>query len=183
MHLLLLQVAVQDLSLVVRRGECFGLLGPNGAGKTTAINMLTGFIEPTAGTGIVEGLDIRSDMPQIYKLMGVCPQHDLLWEQLSGREHLRFYGRLKGLEGEATLTVQHRDYSAACVLVASSCNCSVARWDALQHVICDNSLWPGYFASQCYCEALFRLSQPQSVNFCAFPATFMCRPSTGECSG
>jgi hypothetical protein len=100
LHLIWLQVAVQDLSLVVKRGECFGLLGPNGAGKTTAINMLTGFIEPTSGTGIVEGLDIRSDMPLIYKLMGVCPQHDLLWEQLSGREHLRFYGRLKGLEGE-----------------------------------------------------------------------------------
>jgi ABC-type multidrug transport system ATPase subunit len=88
------------MTLGIQRGECFGLLGPNGAGKTTTINMLTGFIEPTSGTGIVEGLDIRSDMPVIYKLMGVCPQHDLLWEQLSGREHLRFYGRLKGLEGE-----------------------------------------------------------------------------------
>jgi ABC-type multidrug transport system ATPase subunit len=87
------------MTLGIQRGECFGLLGPNGAGKTTTINMLTGFIEPTAGTGSVEGLDIRSDMPQIYKLMGVCPQHDLLWEQLSGREHLRFYGRLKGLKG------------------------------------------------------------------------------------
>jgi len=91
--------AVRGLSLGVSRGECFGLLGPNGAGKTTAINMLTGLLPPSGGTGIVEGLDIRQHMPSIYKLMGVCPQHDLLWEQLSGREHLRFYGRLKGLVG------------------------------------------------------------------------------------
>jgi ABC-type multidrug transport system ATPase subunit len=93
-------VAVRELNLGVNRGECFGLLGPNGAGKTTSINIMTGFMEPTTGTGFVEGLDIRQDMRAIYKLMGVCPQHDLLWEQLSGREHLRFYGRLKGLKGQ-----------------------------------------------------------------------------------
>lgn len=93
------QLAVRSLTMGIRRGECLGLLGPNGAGKTTSINMMTGFLEPTAGTGIVEGHDIHTDMPAIYKLMGVCPQHDLLWDQLSGREHLRFYGRLKGLAG------------------------------------------------------------------------------------
>jgi ABC-type multidrug transport system ATPase subunit len=93
---------VQDLSLAVRSGEVFGLLGPNGAGKTTAINMLTGLLEPSAGSAWVAGLDLATQRSHIYKLMGVCPQHDLLWEQLSGREHLRFYGRLKGLTGEPT---------------------------------------------------------------------------------
>jgi ABC-type multidrug transport system ATPase subunit len=55
------------MTLGITRGECFGLLGPNGAGKTTTINMLTGFTEPTAGTGIIEGYDIRTDMLDIYK--------------------------------------------------------------------------------------------------------------------
>lgn len=93
------KTAVRTMTLGITRGECFGLLGPNGAGKTTTINMLVGFLEPSGGTGIIEGHDIRTEMNDIYKLMGVCPQHDLLWEQLTGREHLRFYGRLKGLSG------------------------------------------------------------------------------------
>lgn len=94
------KMAVKQLTLGIERGECFGLLGPNGAGKTTTLNMLTGFLEPTTGTAVVEGYDIRTNIQAIYKLMGVCPQHDLLWEQLSAREHLRFYGRLKGLTGK-----------------------------------------------------------------------------------
>ncbi|XP_022159341.1 ABC transporter A family member 7-like [Momordica charantia] len=93
--------AVKGLSLAVPRGECFGMLGPNGAGKTSFISMMIGLTKPTAGTAFVEGLDIRNDMDMIYTSMGVCPQHDLLWEQLTGREHLLFYGRLKNLRGSA----------------------------------------------------------------------------------
>ncbi|CAN6456039.1 unnamed protein product [Victoria cruziana] len=91
--------AVQGLSLALSRGECFGMLGPNGAGKTTFINMMIGLISPTSGTAYIEGLDIRKDMDKIYTSMGVCPQHDLIWETLTGREHLLFYGRLKNLKG------------------------------------------------------------------------------------
>ncbi|ERN03835.1 ABC transporter A family member 7 [Amborella trichopoda] len=94
--------AVRGLSLALPRGECFGMLGPNGAGKTTFINMMIGLMSPSSGHAYVEGLDIRTDMDKIYTSMGVCPQHDLLWETLSGREHLLFYGRLKNLKG-ATL--------------------------------------------------------------------------------
>jgi len=93
------KMAVRNLSLAVERGECFGLLGPNGAGKSTSINMMTGFMEPSAGTAIIAGRDIRRNMFEVYKIMGVCPQHDLLWDTLTGREHLLFYGRLKGLTG------------------------------------------------------------------------------------
>ena len=64
--------------------------GPNGAGKSTSINILTGFLEPSSGSALVEGRDITSDMSGVYHLMGVCPQHDLLWETLTGREHLLF---------------------------------------------------------------------------------------------
>lgn len=91
--------AVRGLSLAVPRGECFGMLGPNGAGKTTSINMMIGLLAPTSGTAFIGGLDIRTDMDKIYTSMGVCPQHDLIWETLTGREHLLFYGRLKNLKG------------------------------------------------------------------------------------
>ncbi|ESQ45794.1 hypothetical protein EUTSA_v10010102mg [Eutrema salsugineum] len=93
------KLAVRGLSLAVPSGECFGMLGPNGAGKTSFINMMTGLLKPTSGTGLVQGLDICSDMDRVYTSMGVCPQHDLLWETLTGREHLLFYGRLKNLKG------------------------------------------------------------------------------------
>lgn len=70
--------------MAVRRGEVFGLLGPNGAGKTTTLHMLVGFLEPTAGSATVEGLGITESMNLIYSLMGVCPQHNLLWATLTG---------------------------------------------------------------------------------------------------
>ncbi|WIA37022.1 hypothetical protein OEZ86_014006 [Tetradesmus obliquus] len=95
------KLAVRTLNLGIERGECFGLLGPNGAGKSTSINMMVGLLEPSAGTALIGGYDITHDMDAIYSLMGVCPQHDLLWETLTGREHLLFYGRLKGLTGPA----------------------------------------------------------------------------------
>ncbi|KFK39851.1 hypothetical protein AALP_AA3G296400 [Arabis alpina] len=93
------KMAVQGLSLAVPSGECFGMLGPNGAGKTSFINMMTGLTKPTSGAAFVRGLDICKDMDRAYTSMGVCPQHDLLWETLTGREHLLFYGRLKNLKG------------------------------------------------------------------------------------
>ncbi|GBG86818.1 hypothetical protein CBR_g42101 [Chara braunii] len=94
------KLAVKGMSLAVPRGECFGMLGPNGAGKTTSINMMVGFLEPTSGTALIEGMDIRTEMGSIHSIMGVCPQHNLLWDTLTGREHLLFYGRLKNLKGE-----------------------------------------------------------------------------------
>ncbi|XP_057806411.1 ABC transporter A family member 7-like isoform X3 [Salvia miltiorrhiza] len=95
--------AVRDLSLGLSQGECFGMLGPNGAGKTSFINMMIGLIKPTSGSAYIQGLDIRTDMNRIYTSMGVCPQHDLLWGTLTGREHLLFYGRLKNLKGNSLL--------------------------------------------------------------------------------
>ncbi|MCD7471870.1 hypothetical protein HAX54_012614 [Datura stramonium] len=93
--------AVKGVTLALPRGECFGMLGPNGAGKTTFISMMTGLLEPSSGSAYVEGLNLRTQMNKIYGSMGVCPQHDLLWDTLTGREHLLFYGRLKNLKGAA----------------------------------------------------------------------------------
>ncbi|XP_024318399.1 ABC transporter A family member 7 isoform X1 [Brachypodium distachyon] len=93
--------AVRGLSLALRKGQCFGMLGPNGAGKTSFINMMIGLVAPTYGTAYIHGMDLRKDMNEIYENIGVCPQHDLLWETLTGKEHLMFYGRMKNLTGAA----------------------------------------------------------------------------------
>ncbi|KAL8140462.1 hypothetical protein V2J09_006483 [Rumex salicifolius] len=95
------KAAVKGVSLALPRGECFGMLGPNGAGKTSFISMMIGLSKPTSGKAFVDGKDILTQMEDIYSSMGVCPQHDLLWESLTGREHLLFYGRLKNLKGSA----------------------------------------------------------------------------------
>uniref|UniRef100_A0A7R9ZXU3 ABC transporter domain-containing protein n=1 Tax=Pyrodinium bahamense TaxID=73915 RepID=A0A7R9ZXU3_9DINO len=97
--------AVRGISLGVRSGECFGLLGPNGAGKTTTLAVLTGEVRPaTAGRLIVCGHDIShpAGLAAAYKTLGVCPQVDPLWDTVTGREHLLFYGRVKGIP-ESTL--------------------------------------------------------------------------------
>ena len=89
-------IAVKSLSFGVRKNECFGLLGHNGAGKSTTIHMLTGLLKPGAGTAFVGNNNLVDDMNEIYKVMGVCPQHDILWETLSAEEHTSFYARIKG---------------------------------------------------------------------------------------
>jgi len=97
--------AVRGISLGIQKGECFGLLGPNGAGKTTTLAVLTGEIRPpTSGHVSIFGHDMsrQEELAKAYKLLGVCPQADPLWNSLSGRDHLLFYGRLKGVP-EATL--------------------------------------------------------------------------------
>lgn len=68
-----------------------------GAGKTTIISVLTGLYPPTKGNALVAGHDILRQMPQIYKSIGVCPQFDILWPDLTVREHLLFYSRVKGV--------------------------------------------------------------------------------------
>lgn len=94
------KVAVRALTMGVRYGECLGFLGPNGAGKSTTINMLCGYLRPTSGRATINGLDILQQVDEVHLQMGVCPQEDVLWEDLTGPEHLRFYGRLKNLRGQ-----------------------------------------------------------------------------------
>ena len=77
-------------------GQIFALLGHNGAGKTTTISMLTGLIEPTSGKAKWAGYDMFKDMPEIRKNLGVCPQHDVLFENLNSIEHLRLFCAFKG---------------------------------------------------------------------------------------
>lgn len=92
------KVAVKGLHLAVAENECFGLLGENGAGKSTTLSMLTGMFSPSDGTALVGGYDIRTEIDQVHLSMGLCPQFDILWNDLTVREHLLFYARLKGID-------------------------------------------------------------------------------------
>lgn len=94
------KVANKNLSLKINKGELFGLLGPNGAGKTTFISQLTGMYRPTSGNAWVSGYDIRDNLELVQLQIGVCPQFDILWDDLSVAEHLLFYARLKGVPPE-----------------------------------------------------------------------------------
>ncbi|KAM9449520.1 phospholipid-transporting ATPase ABCA1 isoform 1-T2 [Clarias gariepinus] len=95
--------AVDRITVGVPAAECFGLLGINGAGKTTTFKMLTGDIRPSSGEAFLSGYSIRSEMSQVHQHMGYCPQFDAIDDLLTGREHLEFYARLRGVpEREVT---------------------------------------------------------------------------------
>ncbi len=91
--------AVGGLDFDIRKGEIFSLLGPNGAGKSTTIGMLAGLIEPSGGDARIGGLSIREPGPAVRRLCGIVPQEIALYEELSGRGNLLFWGRLYGLRG------------------------------------------------------------------------------------
>lgn len=91
------KVAVKQMNLRIGSNELFGLLGPNGAGKTTLISMLTGLYGPDGGDAWIGGFSITDDLEQVQLYMGVCPQFDILWPELTVHEHLLFYARLKGI--------------------------------------------------------------------------------------
>nr|XP_031542926.1 ATP-binding cassette sub-family A member 3 isoform X3 [Vicugna pacos] len=91
------KTAVRDLNLNLYEGQITVLLGHNGAGKTTTLSMLTGLFPPTSGRAYISGYEISQDMAQIRKSLGLCPQHDVLFDNLTVAEHLYFYAQLKGL--------------------------------------------------------------------------------------
>ncbi|MCB9420223.1 MAG: ATP-binding cassette domain-containing protein [Ardenticatenaceae bacterium] len=91
---------VKGISFSVQEGEVFGLLGPNGAGKTQTISMLTGVIEPTSGTAVIGGYDIKTQMNEVKKINGLVPQDLALYPTLSARANLNFFGRIYGLHGK-----------------------------------------------------------------------------------
>ena len=94
------KVAVNGINLNFYKDEIFALLGHNGAGKTTLISMLTGMYEATQGTALYEGVNILDSMNmEIFReKLGICPQHDILFEDLNIREHLEMFSIFKGVE-------------------------------------------------------------------------------------
>lgn len=95
------KTAVNGLNLSIRQGEVFGLLGPNGAGKTTTILMLLGMTEPTSGSAQIRGTDCTRNPIKIKKIVGYLPDNVGFYPDLTGRQNLRFTGRLNGLDGES----------------------------------------------------------------------------------
>jgi ABC-2 type transport system ATP-binding protein len=92
------QVAVDDLSLTVARGEVLGLLGPNGAGKSTMVHLAVGLLAPDAGT-VTIGDQGAPTSPAVRRLIGVAPQSLALYDLLTGEENLRFFGEMHRLAG------------------------------------------------------------------------------------
>mmetsp|Transcript_24285 Transcript_24285/g.50638 ORF Transcript_24285/g.50638 Transcript_24285/m.50638 type:complete len:497 (+) Transcript_24285:4447-5937(+) len=92
------KLAVRGVSFTVEQGVCFGLLGVNGAGKTSTLGMVTGEFPPSEGQAFLAQRSIMGQAQQIKRLIGYCPQFDPLFPLLTGREHLQFYARLKGVK-------------------------------------------------------------------------------------
>jgi ATP-binding cassette, subfamily A (ABC1), member 3 len=84
------------------------LLGHNGAGKTTTMSMLTGMLPPTVGTAVINGQDIRTGIDRVRCSLGLCPQYNILFDELTVREHIEFYSRLKGMKLSAVKTEVHK---------------------------------------------------------------------------
>ncbi|EFA79500.1 ABC transporter A family protein [Heterostelium album PN500] len=99
-----LRVAVDELSLDMYSDQIHAFLGHNGAGKSTTIGMLTGLLPPTSGDAWVQGYSINSQMNNVRRTLGVCPQHDIIWKELTVLEHLKIYAALKGLSGKQVQT-------------------------------------------------------------------------------
>ncbi|KAL4488936.1 hypothetical protein ABPG72_005723 [Tetrahymena utriculariae] len=89
--------AVNGLSFTMYNGQIFALLGHNGAGKTSTISMLTGIYEMTDGEAVALGKDVESQMEEIRTFMGVCPQYDILFDDLTVKEHLELFAVFKGM--------------------------------------------------------------------------------------
>jgi ABC-2 type transport system ATP-binding protein len=93
--------ALAALDLDVGAGELVGLLGPNGAGKTTTISMIAGVVTPSRGTVRIDGHDLARDAFAARRALGLVPQDVALYEELTPRANLRFFGSLYGLAGAA----------------------------------------------------------------------------------
>lgn len=89
--------AVDQISFQVEKGEIFGFLGANGAGKTTAMRMLIGLLQPSGGEGKVAGFDVYRQAEQIKRHIGYMSQRFSLYEDLTVKENIRFYGGVYGL--------------------------------------------------------------------------------------
>jgi ABC-2 type transport system ATP-binding protein len=92
-------ISVDHLTLTIGEREIFGLLGPNGAGKSTTIKMLSGLIRMDQGDIIVDGVSVRERPLEVKRKLGVVPQEIAIYENLTARENVSFFGKLYGLRG------------------------------------------------------------------------------------
>jgi ABC-type multidrug transport system ATPase subunit len=91
--------AVKGISFDIQEGEIFSLLGPNGAGKTTTISVLSTLYAPTSGDATIGGQSVSKEAMAVRNIIGLVPQELALYDDLSARENLLFWGRMYGLSG------------------------------------------------------------------------------------
>ena len=96
--------AVKGISFDIKEGEIFSLLGPNGAGKTTTISVLSTLYAPTAGDATIGGHSVTAEPMAVRNLIGVVPQELALYDDLTARENMVFWGQMYGLSGKALKT-------------------------------------------------------------------------------
>ena len=89
--------ALDDVSFDVGKGEILGFLGPNGAGKSTAMNIITGYIAPTSGSVIVDGIDVADKPLEVRKMIGYLPEQPPLYGDMTVNEYLNFICDLKSV--------------------------------------------------------------------------------------
>jgi len=94
-------VAVDDVSFSIERGQLVGLLGPNGAGKTTTVSMIAGLVTPDRGEVLIAGRRLAGDTDPAKRRIGLVPQDVALYDDLSARDNLRFFGALYDFRGRA----------------------------------------------------------------------------------
>jgi ABC-2 type transport system ATP-binding protein len=92
-------IAVDNISLNITEGEIFGLLGPNGAGKSTTINCLCGLLKINQGEILIDGINMRDNSLEAKKRLGLVPQEIAIFENLTAKENIEFFGKLSGLRG------------------------------------------------------------------------------------
>ena len=90
-------VAVKDVSFKANKGQILGFLGPNGAGKTTTMRIISGFMPATAGSVLVDGLDIFSQSLEARRRIGYLPENPPLYNEMRVEAYLRFAGKLRGI--------------------------------------------------------------------------------------
>ncbi|WAR12285.1 ABCA5-like protein, partial [Mya arenaria] len=133
------KVAVRNQTFAVEAGEVFGLLGPNGAGKTTTLNMMIADV-------LVSGYDIRSEISEAFQMVGYCPQHDALIEQITLREHLvmdTISESFESSERGAILTTHYMEEAdALCSRIAIMVNGKMECLGSSQHL--KNKYGSGY---------------------------------------
>src|SRR5919109_4920830 len=93
--------AVKDISFHIDEGEIFSLLGPNGAGKSTIIGMLATLFAPTGGEAMIGGHSVIKNPMAVRQLIGVVPQEIALYDDLTARENLHFWGQMYGMHGRS----------------------------------------------------------------------------------
>jgi ABC-2 type transport system ATP-binding protein len=93
-------IAVNNISFEVQKGQIVGFLGPNGAGKTTTMRILTCFLPPTEGTATVAGFDVLDKPMEVKRRIGYLPETPPLYPEMEVEEYLTFVGKIKGLRGE-----------------------------------------------------------------------------------